>query len=106
VQKTKEMCAKGMRMGVWIRTHGSTPYLSSPVSGSPSGTVLHAHTTRFAYPGTDKWVQAPLISWRWTAKRWCSSAETESPCILYGRHRISSGIVVMITSGPAISTEQ
>jgi hypothetical protein len=62
IQKTKEMGAKGRRMGVWIRTHGSTPYLSSPVSGSPSGTTLHAHTTRSAYPGAGKWVQAPLIS--------------------------------------------
>jgi hypothetical protein len=27
VQKTKEMGAKGRRMGVWIRTLGSTPCL-------------------------------------------------------------------------------
>jgi hypothetical protein len=83
VQKTKEMGTKGRRMGVWIRTHGSTPYLSSPVSSSLSGAALRAHTTRSAYPGADKWVQAPLISRRWTAKRWCSSAETESPRIPY-----------------------
>jgi hypothetical protein len=25
VQKTKEMGAKGRRMGLWIHTHGSTP---------------------------------------------------------------------------------
>jgi hypothetical protein len=56
VQKTKEMGAKGRRIGVWICTHGSTPYLSSPVSGSPSGVALHAHTARFAYPGADEWV--------------------------------------------------
>jgi hypothetical protein len=56
------MGAKGRRMGVWIRTHGSTPYLSSPVCGSPSGMALRAHTARSAYPGADKWVQAPLIS--------------------------------------------
>jgi hypothetical protein len=57
----KEMAAKGRRMGVWIRTHGSTPYLSSPVSGSPSGVALRAHTVRSAYLGADKWVQAPLV---------------------------------------------
>jgi hypothetical protein len=54
VQKTKEMGAKGRRMGVWIRTLGSTPYLSSPASGSPSSATLHAHTARSTYPGTDK----------------------------------------------------
>jgi hypothetical protein len=54
MQRTKEMGAKGKRMGVWIRTHGSTPYLSSQVSGSPSGVVLHAHTTCSAYPDADK----------------------------------------------------
>jgi hypothetical protein len=47
VQKIKEMGAKGRRMGVWIRTLGSTPHLSSPASGSPSGTALRAHTARF-----------------------------------------------------------
>jgi hypothetical protein len=61
VQKTEEMGAKGRRMGVWIRTHGSTPYLSSPVSGSPSGAALRAHTARSAYPGANKWAQAPHI---------------------------------------------
>jgi hypothetical protein len=30
------------------------PYLSSPVSGSPSGVALRAHTARSAYPGVDK----------------------------------------------------
>jgi hypothetical protein len=69
VQRTKEMGAKGRRVGVWIHTHGSTPYLSSPVSDSPSGTALHAHTARSAYPDADKWVQAPLISQHWTTKR-------------------------------------
>jgi hypothetical protein len=54
VQKTEEMGEKGRRMGVWIRTHGSTPYLSSPVSGSPSGTTLHSHTARSTYPGANK----------------------------------------------------
>jgi hypothetical protein len=93
-------------MGVWIRTHGSTPYLSSPVSGSPSGTVLHAHTARFAYPGADKWVQAPLISQHWTVKRWCNDAEMESPCIPYVRRPVSLGIVVVITSSLVIFTEQ
>jgi hypothetical protein len=106
VQKTKEMGAKGSRMGVWICTHGSTRYLSSLVSGSPSGAVLHAHTARSAYLGTDKWVHAPLISRHWTAKRWCNSAETESARIPYMRRLVGSGIVVMITSGPAISIEQ
>jgi hypothetical protein len=80
VQKTKEMGAKDRRMDVWIRTHGSTPYLSSPVSGSPSGATLCAHTTRSTYPGANKWVQAPLVNRRWMVKRWCSGAETESPC--------------------------
>jgi hypothetical protein len=64
VQRTKEMGAKGRRMGVWIRTHGSTPYLSSQVSSNTSGAVLRAHTACFAYPDANKWVQAPLISWR------------------------------------------
>ncbi len=104
MQKMKEMGAKGRRMGVWIRMHGSTPYLSSPVSGNPSGAALGAHTARSAHPGANKWAQAPLISRHWTAKRWCSDAETESPRILYARHPIGSRIVVMITSGPAIST--
>jgi hypothetical protein len=106
VQKTKEMSAKGRRMGVWIRTHGCTPYLSSPVSGSLSGVTLRAHITHSAYPGADKWVQAPLISRRWTAKRWCSGTETESLHIPHARRPVGSRIVVMITSGPTISTEQ
>jgi hypothetical protein len=100
VQKTKEIGAKGRRMGVWIRTHGSTLYLSSPISGSPSGAVLRAHTASSANLGADKWVQAPLISQHWTTKRSCSGAETESPCIPYVRHPIGLGNVVMITSGP------
>jgi hypothetical protein len=58
------MGAKGRRMGVWIHTHGSTPYLSSQVSGNPSGAALRA-----VYPDADKWVQAPLISQRWTTRR-------------------------------------
>jgi hypothetical protein len=56
VQKTKEIGAKGRRMGVWIRTHGSTLYLSSPISGSPSGAVLRAHIASSANLGADKWV--------------------------------------------------
>jgi hypothetical protein len=92
-------------MGVWIHTHGSTPYLSSQVSGNPSGTVLHAHTACSAYPDADKWVQVPLISRRWMTRRWSSGAETESPRIPYARSPVGSGIVVMITSGPAISAE-
>jgi hypothetical protein len=106
VQRTKEMGAKGRRMGVWIRTHGSTPYLSSQVSGNPSGAALRAHTACSVYPDADKWVQAPLISRRWTIRRWSSGAEMESPCIPYARSPIDSGIVVMITSGPTISAEQ
>jgi hypothetical protein len=62
VQKMKEMGTKGRRMEVWIRMHGSTPYLSSPVSGSPLGVALRAHTVRSAYPSADKWVHAPLVS--------------------------------------------
>jgi hypothetical protein len=62
VQKVKEMGAKGRRMGVWIHTHDSTPYLSSPVSGSPSGAALCAHTVRSTYPGANKWVQTPLTN--------------------------------------------
>jgi hypothetical protein len=106
VQKTKEMGAKGRRMGVWIRMHGFTPYLSSQVSGSPSGVALRAHTVCSAYPHADKWVQAPLISRRWTTRRWRSGAETKSLCIPYARSPINSGIMVMITSGPVISAEQ
>jgi hypothetical protein len=100
------MGAKGRRKGVWIHTHSSTPYLSSAVSGSPSGAVLRACTARSAYPDADKWVQAPLISRRWMAKRRSNDAETESPRIPYVRSPIGSGIVVMITSGPVISAEQ
>jgi hypothetical protein len=106
VQKVKEMGAKGRRMEVWIRTHGFTPYLSSPVSGNPSGVALHAHIAHSAYPGTDKWGQALLISQRWTMKRWCNGAETESPRISYARRPVGSGIMVMITSGAAIFVEQ
>jgi hypothetical protein len=100
------MGTKGRRMGVWIRTHGSTPYLSSQVSGSPSGAALHAHTACSAYPDADKWVQAPLISRRWMTRRWSGGAETESPRIPYARSPIGSGIVIMITLGPVISAEQ
>jgi hypothetical protein len=42
------MGAKGWKMGVWIRTLGSTPYLSSPASGSPSGAA--GSTLRTGYP--------------------------------------------------------
>jgi hypothetical protein len=106
VQRTKEMGAKGRRMGVWIRMHDSTPYLSSQVSGSPSGATLHAHTVCSAYADANKWVYAPLISRRWTTRRWSRGAKTESLCIPYAWSPAGSGIVVMITSGPTISTEQ
>jgi hypothetical protein len=86
------MGAKGRRMGVWIRTQGSNPYLSSQVSGSPSGAVLRAHITCFAYPDADKWVQAPLVSRRWMTRRWSGGVETESPCIPYVRSPDGSGI--------------
>jgi hypothetical protein len=99
------MGAKGRRMGVWICTHGSNPYLSSPVSGSPSGSTLHANTVCFTHPDADKWVQALLISRHWMVKRRSSDAETESLRIPYARSPIGSGIVVMITSGPAISAK-
>jgi hypothetical protein len=56
VQRTKEIGAKGRRMGVWICAHGSTPYLSSQVSSSPSGAALRAHTACSAYLDVDKWV--------------------------------------------------
>jgi hypothetical protein len=62
VQKTKEIGAKDRRIGIWIRTLGSTPHLSSSTSGSPSGVVLCAHTAHSAYPSADKWAQVPLIS--------------------------------------------
>jgi hypothetical protein len=100
------MDAKGRRMGVWIHTHGSNPYLSSQVSGSPSGEALHAHIACSAYPDADKWVQALLISRRWTMRRWSGGAEMESPHIPYAWSPISLGIMFMITSGPAISAEQ
>jgi hypothetical protein len=99
------MGAKDRRMGVSIRTHASTPYLSSQVSGSPSGAALHAHTACSACPDADKSVQAPLISRCWTTRRWSGNAETESPRIPYARSPIGSGIVVMITSCPVISAE-
>jgi hypothetical protein len=106
VQKTKEMDAKGRRMGVWICTLGSIPCLSSLASGSTLGAVLHAHTARSAYLGADKVAQIPLISQQRTAKWWCSGAETEFPRIPYARRPVSSGIVVMIASGPATFAEQ
>jgi hypothetical protein len=106
VQKTKEMDAKGRRMGVWIRTLGSIPGLSSPASGSPSGTTLCTHTARFTYPGADKWAKVPLISRHWMAKWWCSGAEIESPCIPYAQRPIDSRVMVMIASGPVTSAEQ
>jgi hypothetical protein len=93
-------------MGVWIRTLGSTPYLSSPASGSPSGAALRAHTARSTYPGADKWLQVPLISRHWTVKWWCSGAEMESPRISDVRRPIGSGKVVMIASGLVIPAEQ
>jgi hypothetical protein len=100
------MGAKGRRMGVWNRTHGSTPYLSSQVSGNPSGAAVRAHTVCSAYPDADKWVQVPLISRRWTTRRWSSGAETKSPRIPYAWSPVGSGIIVMITLGPVISAEQ
>jgi hypothetical protein len=100
------MGAKGRRKGVWICTHGSTPYLSSQVSGNPLGVALHAHTTCSAYPDADKWVQVLLISQRWMMRRWSNDAETESPRIPYARSPIGSGIVVMIISSPANNAEQ
>jgi hypothetical protein len=93
-------------MGVWIRTLGSIPCLSSPASGSPSGVAFRAHTARSPYPGADKWAHVPLICRHWTTKWWCSGAEMKSPRIPYGRRPVSSGIVVMIASGPVTSAEQ
>jgi hypothetical protein len=106
VQKTKEMGAKGRRMGVWIRTLGSTPCLSSPASGSPSGAVLRAHTARSVCPGADKRAQVLLINRHWTVKWWCSGTKTESPRIPYARRPVGLGNVVMIVSGFGIPTEQ
>jgi hypothetical protein len=106
VQKMKEMDAKGRRMGVWIRTLGSAPYLSSPASGSTSGVALRARTARSAYPGADKQAQVLLISRHWTSKWWCSGAETESSRILDARRPVGSGNVIMITSGPVIPAKQ
>jgi hypothetical protein len=102
----KEMDAKGWRMGVWIRTLGSIPCLYSPVGSSPSGAALRAPTVRSAYPGTDLWAQDPLVSQRWMVRWWCSSAEMESPRILYVRHPVSSRNVATIALGPVISAEQ
>jgi hypothetical protein len=56
IRRTKEMGTKGRRMGVWIRTDGSNPYLSSHVSGSPFSVALRAHVACFAYLDADKWV--------------------------------------------------
>jgi hypothetical protein len=90
-------------MDPYARFH---PCLSSSASGSPSGAVLHAHTARSAYPGADKRAQVPLLNRHWKAKWWWSGAEMESPRILYVRHPVGSGNVVMIASGPAIPAEQ
>jgi hypothetical protein len=106
VQKMKEMGANGRRMGVWIRTLGSIPCLSSPASSSPSGTVLRAHTACSTFPGADKWAQVLLISQHWTVKWWCNDTKTESPRTPYAPRPVVSGIVVMITSGPTIPIEQ
>jgi hypothetical protein len=47
---------------VWIRMTGSIPYLSSPASGSPMGTVLRDRTMRRPNPDTGKGTQVPRIS--------------------------------------------
>jgi hypothetical protein len=62
-------------MEVWIRMVDSTPYLSSPTNGNPSGVALGAHTARSIYPGVDKGVQVPPFSQHWSAKWWPSGAE-------------------------------
>jgi hypothetical protein len=99
VQKTKEMDAKGRRIGVWIRMLGYIPYLSSPARGSLLGAALRAHIACSSYPDADKGAQVPLISRRWMAKWWCSGTKmTFRP--------IGSGIVVIIASGPVTFATQ
>jgi hypothetical protein len=84
VQKMKEMGAKGRRMGLWIHTLSSAPVCPPLQAGA----------------------QVLLIGRHWTAKWWCSGAETESPRILYARCPVGSGNMVMIASGPVIPAEQ
>jgi hypothetical protein len=62
---------------VWIRMLGSIPYLSSPTSGSPLGSVLRARTLHRSYPVAEKGTQVPRISQRWTQKWWYGDAERE-----------------------------
>jgi hypothetical protein len=73
------MGTKGKRMGVWIHTLGSIPYLSSLASDNPSGAALHARTARLSYPGADKGGRVPPISQHWTAKWRCCIAEMKCP---------------------------
>jgi hypothetical protein len=56
------------RMEVRICMADSTPCLSSPTSGSPSGVALGAHTARSTYPGIDKWAHVPPFSQHRSAK--------------------------------------
>jgi hypothetical protein len=58
---------------------GFHPYLSSLVSGSPLGAVLHVHIARRSYLGTNKGPQVPPISQCWSAKWWNGSTEMERP---------------------------
>jgi hypothetical protein len=85
---------------------GSTPNLSSPASGGPSGAVLRAHTGCSAYPEADKRAQVLLINRHWTMKWWCSGTEMKYLCIPDARRPDGLGNVVMIASGPVIPTEQ
>jgi hypothetical protein len=125
VQETKEMGTKGRRMRVWIRTLGSIPYLSSPASGSPSGTTLHAHTARSSYPGANKGggpgpahqsvLDGGMVVQRCrnvmprTSRMWCPIGSrnvvtiASAPATFAAWCPIGSGIVVLIASGPMTS---
>jgi hypothetical protein len=61
-KRQKRRVQDDRRMEVWIRIADSTPCLSSPANGSPSGTVLGAHTARSIYPAAGKGAQVPPFS--------------------------------------------
>jgi hypothetical protein len=81
---------------------GFHPYLSSLVSGSPLGAVLHVHTVRRSYLGTNKGPQVPPISQCWSIV--VTTASTPVSFAMWCP--VSSGIVAMIAFGPVIFTVQ
>jgi hypothetical protein len=82
---------------------GSIPYLSSPASGSPMGTVLHDHTARRPNPDADKGprscasVSAGLRS---NSPKKTAAQKRIALHIPYVRRSFGSGIVDTISMTP------